>query len=482
MTKRKIPIYIMWICAAALGLAVCIFALHIFMPDSASEEWRYTIQQLALYIMPISGITILAMLGYAYPAIIMRHKLLLILLIMTCALIFVPVSFPSAGILDWKYQYMLSVCWSLAAICIGLMAFYLARTARLAGIYCLCGSILMGLGAIEAYLLLTQQALDGLTDASAKSRYVLADQAIPEHMALTSSECGVKWNSQTKELEVAHRRMKFDEDIFDVKYKINESGWRRMPEASGNAPYDLLLFGCSFTFGYGLAEEQTWAFKLAKLLGPNWRLSNYAQPGYGAGQMLCMLERHEIPMPKGKQRYALFFAIGDHLRRNEFFGGSPHYQLDDSGKLHMAGKPRYNFIQKIPDIFNGSQLARDLSSYAGSIIAQYSPAMLNTYLGMIKESALLLKETYQTELIVLLWEDAEYMAPLFQNLNIPTLKVTSMLQDKKSGNKFPIAYYLQYPYDLHPGEAATTEMAKGLANYFTRLANGPDAGQPGSLN
>ena len=73
---------------------------------------------------------------------------------------------------------------------------------------------------------------------------------------------------------------------------------------------DLLTLGCSFTWGYGVRNEDTYAQQLKQRLGVS--TANVAMAGYGSIQSLQMLRRHLDLRP----RTVVYGIIAEHLRRN----------------------------------------------------------------------------------------------------------------------------------------------------------------------
>jgi len=82
-------------------------------------------------------------------------------------------------------------------------------------------------------------------------------------------------------------------NIVDIDYRINKQGFRcdHFSDEEG-----ILFLGCSFTFGVGLHEHQTWAYKVAEHFGVKcW---NLGIPGHGLDLHSYFLQYHlksELP-------------------------------------------------------------------------------------------------------------------------------------------------------------------------------------------
>jgi lysophospholipase L1-like esterase len=75
---------------------------------------------------------------------------------------------------------------------------------------------------------------------------------------------------------------------FDYTADINRFGFRGPKNLSnlGGDSYDVLMIGDSFTFGWGLTDEETWPRRVEQRLRdaePKVRIFNLGRPGYGPG-------------------------------------------------------------------------------------------------------------------------------------------------------------------------------------------------------
>ena len=75
----------------------------------------------------------------------------------------------------------------------------------------------------------------------------------------------------------------------------------------------IVLFGCSFAFGFGIDDEQTFSYKLSKYT--NRTVYNRGLCGGGIQHVLYQLRREdfykEIPEPE----YVIYLYISNHIRR-----------------------------------------------------------------------------------------------------------------------------------------------------------------------
>jgi hypothetical protein len=127
------------------------------------------------------------------------------------------------------------------------------------------------------------------------------------------------------------------EIIFDAAYSFDQYGRRTSPVASPKSRKKfLLLSGCSFTFGYGLNDNQTLNYFLGKEF-PDYFPYNYGIGASGPHTSLALLEedrfKSQIPQAKGVM---IYISLGkDHMDRATgrlpslyWQQGAPYYEQD----------------------------------------------------------------------------------------------------------------------------------------------------------
>jgi len=106
------------------------------------------------------------------------------------------------------------------------------------------------------------------------------------------------------------------ETIYDVTYNTDEFGRRVTPaDETAQRSYFALFFGCSYTFGAGLQNDQTLPFYFGEYL-PSFRSYNYAIEGHGPQAMLAILENRDIASEvREKKGIAVYVYADSHIRR-----------------------------------------------------------------------------------------------------------------------------------------------------------------------
>jgi hypothetical protein len=98
-----------------------------------------------------------------------------------------------------------------------------------------------------------------------------------------------------------------------IQYTFLKDGSRiTSPDRSGG-PYDVLALGCSYTEGWAVNDNQTFAWKLAEAF-PFLRVANYGRGGYGTYQSLLLLR--ELFKEGAKPSVVLYGFFDHHEWRN----------------------------------------------------------------------------------------------------------------------------------------------------------------------
>ena len=75
----------------------------------------------------------------------------------------------------------------------------------------------------------------------------------------------------------------------------------------------IILFGCSFAWGYGLKERQTFCYKLSKLLKRS--IYNRAICSWGTQHMLYQLKQEDFYNQFPEPEYIIYLYISNHISR-----------------------------------------------------------------------------------------------------------------------------------------------------------------------
>ncbi len=114
---------------------------------------------------------------------------------------------------------------------------------------------------------------------------------------------------------------------------INEQGFRSSEDFTVDPPAGKTRFICSgdsFTFGYGVSNDQTWCHKLTTL-DDRIQTVNMAQGGYGIDQAYLWYKRDGDILTHDIQLFAFITADFDRMRRSQFLGyGKPVLEVENN--------------------------------------------------------------------------------------------------------------------------------------------------------
>jgi len=121
-------------------------------------------------------------------------------------------------------------------------------------------------------------------------------------------------------LSVGSRRVVHGRAVYDVTYTYDEHGLRRTPTPAATPPAtpagSVLCFGCSFTLGEGVEDDEAYPAQLALRSGGALAVHNYGFHGYGPHQMLARLQAGLVePTLSAPPRHVVYLALTDHMTR-----------------------------------------------------------------------------------------------------------------------------------------------------------------------
>ena len=131
--------------------------------------------------------------------------------------------------------------------------------------------------------------------------------------------------------------------ITDKMYTIDSNGLRVAPPyRNDDLAGTVLFFGCSYTFGAGLNDDETLPYQVGIQSDGRFRTVNFAFVAYGSTQMLAAIETGMVGRAVDTTpRYAYYVAIPHHVWRAAGRVGwihhQPRYVMDAKGTPHQAG-------------------------------------------------------------------------------------------------------------------------------------------------
>ena len=131
--------------------------------------------------------------------------------------------------------------------------------------------------------------------------------------------------------------------IYDVVYTTGPDHFRVVPQATETPDACVLLFGDSFTFGDGVADEEAYAAQIVKQSGRRVAVQNFAVSGWGPHQFLAGLQSGRFQRAvRCQPTDAVFLMVPSLIWRasgvtNPWDTQGPRYRLGADGRPVRAG-------------------------------------------------------------------------------------------------------------------------------------------------
>lgn len=101
---------------------------------------------------------------------------------------------------------------------------------------------------------------------------------------------------------------------FDVTYHTDADGWRVTPKPKDPArAKEIVFLGCSFTWGIGVEDQQTFPWILGTEAWPEYRIRNISCPAWGTVQVAVALDRL---LESGDRPAVVIYDYMLHAQRN----------------------------------------------------------------------------------------------------------------------------------------------------------------------
>lgn len=135
--------------------------------------------------------------------------------------------------------------------------------------------------------------------------------------------------------------------IYEATYSTDSWGRRQTTQNPGASLF-ALFFGCSFTWGIGVNDDETMSSYFAKL-NPRYHVYNYGIPGTGPHHLLALLQNRELRGEVSEaQGVGFFYYNPGHISRVvgsardiDWLKHGPYYYLDSHHQLQR----NKNFIE-----------------------------------------------------------------------------------------------------------------------------------------
>jgi hypothetical protein len=276
---------------------------------------------------------------------------------------------------------------------------------------------------------------------------------------------------------VVTEKLSFEgEVIFDAAYTIGPNGLRiSSPAMDGDEPPQqcVLFFGDSFTFGQGLADDESLPYRVDEKLPQRYRTYNFGVNGYGPHQMLSALQHGRVEdavqCDPTEVSHVFYQGITDHVSRSAglmwWEARGPRYVLTQhgvtlAGRLEDQGDYRSLYQTILSQMFK-SMIYKSIVQ--GRYVRQYSRDDIDLLVRIIDESRNTVRSDFPSAKFHVLWWDED-------NLDNQTIRdgfkergITVHLMSDILPNYRPDDVNRQYRLherDMHPNATAVELIAQ----------------------
>ena len=270
--------------------------------------------------------------------------------------------------------------------------------------------------------------------------------------------------------------------LYDTVFTIGPDGFRVTPQYDAKQANRINFLGDSFTFGEGVADNQTMAYYVGDLVNHDARaklnplqVKNYGIHGWGIHQSLAILQSNldtkaNIQFVLTAPWHASRVACADF-----FTMGSPKYKLEESGLVKRDGYCRsFGWVEHSPKALRGLITSSKIFNLIQDslLVVNDQDQQIALYLGVLK--TLQSEATKRGEQLVVgfiktddTWFIGSYSnEKILEALKGQGIAVIDMTLADKNEN-LNAKYYL-HELDKHPTGAANLERSKLLVEKISQ--------------
>lgn len=250
---------------------------------------------------------------------------------------------------------------------------------------------------------------------------------------------------------------------YDVVYSTLPSGWRVTPQQA-HAKTAVVVFGCSFAWGEGLEDNETFPWLLGERLGPDYQVFNFGIQGYGSHHMLAWIEHGILrDISQNYDKVLVFYSTirGHELRSMGYSlwdAYGPWYDFE-KGKIVRKGifADKRSSLRPYTDAVLGkSQIYRTF------LTTKFYPRWMRFkhHAGIIAEASRIVQEKYAGTFTAVLWPGVLFKEALDEE----GLAVIDLTDSFPNWNEDHDAYRI--PCDSHPNARAAHIVADVLYKFI----------------
>ena len=203
--------------------------------------------------------------------------------------------------------------------------------------------------------------------------------------------------------------------FFPLKKGIMEDVYNyRSAEYRQGKKLPVVLFGCSYTYGSELNENETFGYVLADYTDRT--VYNKGMSGGSCASMLYLLQKPEFKKEVPQAEYFIYVYIPDHLRRvymnsHEWF----HEYMLAAYKITPNNELKCRKLNKFKLLLYSTATYRFFQSFYSRFKFSHNKIDFNLFFRIIEESVKITKNKYpDSKFVILVYDDA----PEYYSLNL----------------------------------------------------------------
>lgn len=270
--------------------------------------------------------------------------------------------------------------------------------------------------------------------------------------------------------------------IYDTVFTIGKDGFRVTPRYEVKQSYRMNFLGDSFTFGEGVADNQTMAYYVGDLANSQsggkiypLQVKNYGIHGWGVHQSLAILQSkldHKAdvqfiltaPWHASRSACADFFTLG-----------SPRYKLENTGFVERDGYCRsFAWVEHSPKAIRGLITSSKIFNLIQDslLVVHDQDKQIELYIGILKTIQVGAKKNGEQLVVGFIKADEKWFNGSYTNEKILAKLKTAGIQviDMTLAEKNELLdqkYYL-HNQDKHPTALGNFERSKLLVNQLRK--------------
>jgi len=323
--------------------------------------------------------------------------------------------------------------------------------------------------------LIAKQPDTGMNTAKDKSIFAYFDSAqtynTPAYWHLG------EFGSQPKPGAFTAKKVASNGDVlYDTIFTIGPDGFRVTPQYDAKQSNRINFLGDSFTFGEGVADNQTMAYYVGDLINKQsgsklspLQVKNYGIHGWGIHQSLAILQskldsRANIDFVLTAPWHASRAACADF-----FTLGSPKYKLEDSGLVKRDGYCRsFGWVEHSPKALRGLITSSKVFNLIQDslLVINDQDKQIELYLGVLRTIQQEAKQRGEQLVVGFIKADDAWFVGSYNNdkilaeLKKSGIQVIDMTLADKNENLNPKFYV--HELDKHPSSLGNLERSKLL--------------------